>query len=615
MHSKDFNTSFQSSKVPLTIQEFNSDEKVEEVNRLINILANRKKISIIVSMLIIYQEKNYPKMLKDYLIECVKDYIDNNPGHVISYNGDPFTRDNCFMGMRVILGKHRVFQKELIDGAEYLHVNLSCTANFLSDEISKICVGPRNNRPIHCSLVDEPKFEYKNHKLIANKANLEKFSFDKMEKNTNNSKKIEKDDSLVGLNDDSDFDINANNLDMRDDDEFSEGQEEKILKNNNNSSNNKGNNIINLGESDEGEQNDEFNFAKPKIQSNNSNNKYENKNNNIINDGNIDEDEVEFKNINESSNYSEAPKFALNASLFSKEFRDIDKKLLQNKSRRNKKDKIKSPLEINKSKYSFQDIITIKNFGKYSPVSTYLNENKESIQKYLELFNLLQNIGQEGQKQFERLEKLNPSNNQDDSKSQISNSENNNNNMEEIFNEFEIKKDNLIRTYKRIQTTVGSISVISNNNDNLDNNLIKDDINYLNLNSKLYNNLLEEMFPLFDSIHSQTQHFSIANITKNLQKISDSLKQNDIGFKNFFVFVQSLINRIPMGAIRGNNLCDILGDEKEDIEVRKKHFYEILNKEKNDLLNSIKPVLDKSNQNNKNDVMIIDDNDDLNLNK
>ena len=56
---------------------------------------------------------------------------------------------------------------------------------------------------------------------------------------------------------------------MRDDDEFSEGQEEKILKKTNN--NLKGN-IINLGESDEGEQNDEFNFAKPKIQSNNSNN-------------------------------------------------------------------------------------------------------------------------------------------------------------------------------------------------------------------------------------------------------------------------------------------------------------------------------------------------------
>ena len=44
-NSNGFNTSFQSSKVPLTIQEFNSDEKVDEVNRLINILSSRKKLS------------------------------------------------------------------------------------------------------------------------------------------------------------------------------------------------------------------------------------------------------------------------------------------------------------------------------------------------------------------------------------------------------------------------------------------------------------------------------------------------------------------------------------------------------------------------------------------
>ena len=86
--------SFQSGKVPLTIQEFNSDEKVEEVNRLINILSSRKKLSIIVSMLMFFQDKNYPKILKDYLIEGVKEYIDDNPGRVISYNGEPFTRDN-----------------------------------------------------------------------------------------------------------------------------------------------------------------------------------------------------------------------------------------------------------------------------------------------------------------------------------------------------------------------------------------------------------------------------------------------------------------------------------------------------------------------------------------
>ena len=205
-------------------------------------------------------------------------------------------------------------------------------------------------------------------------------------------------------------------------------------------------------------------------------------------------------------------------------------------------------------------------------------------------------------KYIKRLEKLNPTTNIDDSKSQISiNNENNNNNMEEVFNEFEIKKDNLIRIYKRIQSTVGSIYTISNNN--LDYNLIKDDVNYLDFNSQLYNNLLEEMFPLFDLIHSQTQHFAIANITKNLQKISDSLKENDIGFKSFFNFVQSLINRIPMGAIKGNNLCDILGDEKEEIEIRKNHFLDILIKEKIDLINVIDPFLKQFHDKNKEDKL------------
>ena len=211
-------------------------------------------------------------------------------------------------------------------------------------------------------------------------------------------------------------------------------------------------------------------------------------------------------------------------------------------------------------------------------------------------FKLLQSIGKEGGKQFERLEKLNPTINQEDSRSQMDNSENKNNNMEEVFNEFEIKKDNLIRIYKRIQSTVSNIYTFSNSSQKND-SLLKDDVNYLKLNSKEFNNLLEEMFPLFDLIHSQTQHFAIANITKNLRKISDSLKENDVGFKNFFVFVQSLINRIPIGAIKGNNLCDILGDENEEIEERKKHFCEILNKEKIDLINNIEPVLKQFNNN------------------
>ena len=166
MSSNDFGLdSSTSNKVPLTIPEFNSDDKIEQTNKLINTLAKRKKLSIILAMLLFFQEKNYPKILKDYLIEGVKEYIQFNPGRVISYNGDPFTKDNCIRGMSVVIGKHRVIQRATIDGAEYLHVNLTQATIFLSDEISKICKGPRGNRPIHCALVDEPKFEYQKGKL------------------------------------------------------------------------------------------------------------------------------------------------------------------------------------------------------------------------------------------------------------------------------------------------------------------------------------------------------------------------------------------------------------------------------------------------------------------
>ena len=72
------------------------------------------------------------------------------------------------MGMRVIIGKHRIFQKEMIDGCEYLNVNLVYTCIFLSDEIAKICKGSRNSRPIHSSLLDELDIEEKGLRNLLN---------------------------------------------------------------------------------------------------------------------------------------------------------------------------------------------------------------------------------------------------------------------------------------------------------------------------------------------------------------------------------------------------------------------------------------------------------------
>ena len=149
------------SGIPNVIPMYNNEEKVDEINRLLEILSKRKKYSIVVAMLLVFQKFTFQKLLKDFLIQGVKDYIAANPFKVVSYNGVPFTVKNCFMGMRVIIGKHRIFQKEMIDGCEYLNVNLVYTCIFLSDEIAKICKGSKNSRPIHSSLLDELDIEEK----------------------------------------------------------------------------------------------------------------------------------------------------------------------------------------------------------------------------------------------------------------------------------------------------------------------------------------------------------------------------------------------------------------------------------------------------------------------
>ena len=66
------------------------------------------------------QKDNFQKLLKEFLLENVQQIILENPFKIVSFNSAPFTIKNCFMGMRVIIGKHRIFLKELFEGYEYL---------------------------------------------------------------------------------------------------------------------------------------------------------------------------------------------------------------------------------------------------------------------------------------------------------------------------------------------------------------------------------------------------------------------------------------------------------------------------------------------------------------
>ena len=70
--------------IPTIMPMFNSEEKVDELNRLLDILAKRKKYSIIVSMLIVFQKHNYQKLLKDFLTDGVKEIIIKYPLRVVS---------------------------------------------------------------------------------------------------------------------------------------------------------------------------------------------------------------------------------------------------------------------------------------------------------------------------------------------------------------------------------------------------------------------------------------------------------------------------------------------------------------------------------------------------
>ena len=70
-------------------------------------------------MLLVFQKFNYQKIMREYLLSGVKQIIIENPLRVVSYHGVPFTTKNFIRGMRVEYGKHKLFNKEMIDGIEY----------------------------------------------------------------------------------------------------------------------------------------------------------------------------------------------------------------------------------------------------------------------------------------------------------------------------------------------------------------------------------------------------------------------------------------------------------------------------------------------------------------
>ena len=510
------------SGVPNFIPMYNSEEKVQEITRLLDILSKRKKYSIVVAMLLVYQKLNFQKLLKDFLIQGVKDYIQANPNKVVSYNGIPFTVKNCFMGMRVIIGKNRIFQKEMIDGCEYLNVNLVHTCIFLSDEIAKICKGSKNSRPIHSSLLDELDIEEKG---------LQGMLGQKRER----------------------------------DDEY--GNDE-------------------LSKMSEGDKNDDMTEPpSKKKKTKNSENADQNETNNkkkIIGMNIIGSTGKIISSNGENANDK------------------IKNNIMSNKT-------IFFPKDTNYLKCPLQDYLTIWNFGKFSPVNLYLKDNIQNIFKIRSIFALIKEVGEKGQKYIENLAKYIPNATSEKKEEQDEIDQINEKllKINNTYNDYNTKKKKLIQIYQRLKSTVENMKLGGYNPDK---NIIEDDTEYLNVIAKKYDDLLKEIYPLFNEIFNYGKDCPIKSIGSNLFNLSKTLKENELIYRLFQLFSQNLVNLFPHEGNNINTLSDLLMDEKLNEKEREEKFYEIAARDKNNLLKSAEPIkkmafgIDTNeNQNNAND--------------
>ena len=561
------------SKVPYIIPMFNSEEKIDEVNRLLEILAKRKKYSIVVTMLLVFQKFNYQKIMKEYLLSGVKQIIIENPLRVVSYHGVPFTTKNFIRGMRVEYGKHKLFNKEMIDGVEYYYTNIVYTCIYLSDEIAKICKGSKNLKTVHYSLIDDLELEGK------------AFPLNNGTSNGNNS-------------------FNDNYLnEKRNRSSFSENQDDENSKNKDMSSGSgtikdglrkrkygekEQNSIINLQDSDES---DDENKEKPNL-SNSSTNNNKNEKTEINNKIKGDNSEISKNHVvTEKLNYKQIKKNTL----------------------------IHYQNDLNSLKYTINDILNLFDYSSTSPLYQYLKDNSENIDKLKEVFSLFQEMGSKGQNYIEELykiipeefnqdnqEKENKDENKDENKeNKETENKSSNDNKEELgidkemqkkiehitnlYKKYDDKKRNLLYLFQIIQSTVKNIRHLGSNPDK---NLIKNDLFYIDINEKKFESLAGEMFPLLDEIYKYFEDkFDVKNLAYNLQIISSELTKNDLNFKTFLNFSQNLAVLLPSSENRnGKNIFDYYMREDLPYEEREKQFKNNILQEKNLLLKYIGPL-------------------------
>ena len=605
---------------------FNSEEKVDEINRLLDILSKRKRYSILVAMLLVFQKYNFQKLLKEFLVEGVQEIILANPFKVVSFGGVPFTIKNCFMGMRVIIGKHRIFQKELLEGYEYLNVNLVYTCIFLTDEIAKICKGSKNHKPVHSSLLDELD-------IIENNNN----------NNANNTTQSGSNTASLGSNNVNNYTQNHSNTSSNNNNLLNE-KRKRSYNNNNNSEDEEMEE-----EQEEEEEEEEDNYSKDSgyKEKNTSNGKKNNKNNKKSNKNNKNSSknkEMQTKASNNEAHQKEK-KAKPNENLInlcdSEESDEQTKKNNKNNNhtknknnnqkKNNKNDEKENnpinqlfanifyPKDVNYFKCSIQDFLTVWNFDKSSPVNVYLKDNFQNISKIKNVFNIMQNIGAKGQNFLEKLIKYIPELNNaasipEEEKEKINENEDlkeskeildSINSINSIYKEYENKKKKLINIYQRIKSTAENIKVGAISEGKL---MMKEDFEYLDMINKRFDQIMGEIIPLFNQLCDYNKECLLKNISTNLQNVSRNLKENDLTLKSFSIFTQNLVQLFPHEPSNINTVNDLLLSESMSVKEREQIFRDIISREKNILLNSIEQYNiyqennnKKNNENNENE--------------
>ena len=161
--------------------------------------------------------------------------------------------------------------------------------------------------------------------------------------------------------------------------------------------------------------------------------------------------------------------------------------------------------------------------------------------------------------------------------------------INELYKKYEDKKKNLLYLYQLIQSTVKNIRHSGNE---FDKSLIKNDLNYINMNEKKFEEIADEMFPLLTEIYNYfVDNFKIKSTTNNLQNILNDLTKNDMNFKTFLNFTQNLAVLLPASQNKnGKNIFDYFMREDLSEEEREKQFKNTVLQEKNLLLKYITPL-------------------------